>query len=166
MRLQSTKCLVGNSITDGLKSRLMQYLKQMVEDNVLFTKVISKFKPVTFMYRKYQYTSSQDPPGLGYGPSTTYSMAVTGWEAIASSFLPMAVARDMTSYVSYQIPSRWHDQCYITEYIIYQWYKSGCTLVPGSPFGSPKDGELKYPTSQQSHCDTSQGSSGHLCSFQ
>ena len=26
MQLQSTKCLVGNSIVDGLKSRLMQYL--------------------------------------------------------------------------------------------------------------------------------------------
>ena len=39
---------MGNSIIDGLKSRLMQYLKHVVEDNVLFTKVISKFKPVTF----------------------------------------------------------------------------------------------------------------------
>ena len=37
MRLQSAKCLVGNSITDGLKSRLMQYLKHVVEDDVLFT---------------------------------------------------------------------------------------------------------------------------------
>ena len=47
MQLQSAKCLVGNSIIDGLKSRLMQYLKHVVEDDVLFTKVISKFKPVT-----------------------------------------------------------------------------------------------------------------------
>ena len=38
---------MGNSIIDGLKSRLMQYLKHVVEDDVLFTKVISKFKPVT-----------------------------------------------------------------------------------------------------------------------
>ena len=38
MWLQSTKCLVGNSIIDGLKSRLMQYLKHVVEDDVLFTK--------------------------------------------------------------------------------------------------------------------------------
>ena len=37
MRLQSAKCLVGNSITDGLKSRLTQYLKHVVEDDVLFT---------------------------------------------------------------------------------------------------------------------------------
>ena len=29
---------MGNSIIDGLKSRLMQYLKHMVEDDVLFTK--------------------------------------------------------------------------------------------------------------------------------
>ena len=49
MRLQSAKCLVGNSIIDGLKSRLMQYLKHVVEDDVLFTKVISKFKPITFV---------------------------------------------------------------------------------------------------------------------
>ena len=37
MRLQSAKCLVENSITDGLKSRLTQYLKHVVEDDVLFT---------------------------------------------------------------------------------------------------------------------------------
>ena len=48
MRLQSAKCLVGNSIIDCLKSRLMQYLKHVVEDDVLFTKVISKFKPTTY----------------------------------------------------------------------------------------------------------------------
>ena len=42
---------MGNSIIDGLKSRLMQYLKQVVEDDVLFTKVISKFKPVTVTQR-------------------------------------------------------------------------------------------------------------------
>ena len=28
---------MGNSITDGLKSRLTQYLKHVVEDDVLFT---------------------------------------------------------------------------------------------------------------------------------
>ena len=50
MQLQSAKCLVGNSIIDGLKSRLMQYLKHVVEDDVLFTKVISKFKPVTVIF--------------------------------------------------------------------------------------------------------------------
>ena len=62
MRLQSTKCLVRNSIIDGLKSRLMQYLavtltarwfvleKHVVEDDVLFTKVISKFEPVTLVW--------------------------------------------------------------------------------------------------------------------
>ena len=60
MQLQSTKCLVGNSIIDGLKLRLVQYLavtltarwfvseKHIVEDDVLFTKVISQFAPVTY----------------------------------------------------------------------------------------------------------------------
>ena len=52
MQLQSAKCLVGNSIIDGLKSRLMQYLKHVVEDDVLFTKVISKFKPVTLLMHR------------------------------------------------------------------------------------------------------------------
>ena len=28
---------MGNSITDGLKSRLTQYLKHVIEDDVLFT---------------------------------------------------------------------------------------------------------------------------------
>ena len=51
MRLQSTKCLVENSIIDGLKSRLMQYSKHVVEDDGLFTKVISKFKPVTVKWQ-------------------------------------------------------------------------------------------------------------------
>ena len=55
MRLQSAKCLVENSIIDGLKSRLMQYLKHVVEEDVLFTKVISKFKPVTVHW---------PPPGI------------------------------------------------------------------------------------------------------
>ena len=40
---------MGNSIIDGLKSRLMQYLKYVVEDDVLFTKVMSKFEPVTLL---------------------------------------------------------------------------------------------------------------------
>ena len=40
---------MGNSIIDGLKSRLMQYLKHVVEDDVLFTKVISKFESVTLI---------------------------------------------------------------------------------------------------------------------
>ena len=62
MRLQSTKCLVGNPIIDGPKSRLMQYLKHMVEDDVLLTKVISKFKPVTLLSRMFSrlyYWSTQ-----------------------------------------------------------------------------------------------------------
>ena len=41
--------LLETSITDGLKSRLMQYLKHVVEDDVLFT---SKFEPVTFKWVK------------------------------------------------------------------------------------------------------------------
>ena len=57
MRLQSAKCLVGNSIIDGLKSRLMQYLKHVVEDDVLFTKVISKFKPVTSTSSENAYST-------------------------------------------------------------------------------------------------------------
>ena len=45
-------------------------------------------------------------PGLGYGPLTASGMAVTGWEAIGSSFPPTAVARDVMSYASYRIPGR------------------------------------------------------------
>ena len=40
-------------------------------------------------------------PGLGYGPLTASGMAVTGWEAIIGSFPPTAIARDVTSYMSY-----------------------------------------------------------------
>ena len=55
---------MGNSIIDGLKSRLMQYLaitlttswfvseKHVVEDDVLFTKVISKFEPITLHWKQ------------------------------------------------------------------------------------------------------------------
>ena len=58
------------------------------------------------MHRKYQCTSSQGPPGLGYGPLTVSGMAVTGQEAIIGGFPPMAIARDVMSYASYQIPGR------------------------------------------------------------
>ena len=53
------------------------------------------------MYQKYRFTGSQGPSGPGYGPLTAYGMAIMGREAIASSFLPMAVAQDMMSYASY-----------------------------------------------------------------
>ena len=63
---------------------------------------------LTFMHQNNRCTSSQGPPGLGYGPLTPCGMAVTVREAITSSFPPMAIAREVTSYALYQIPERWH----------------------------------------------------------
>ena len=77
---------------------------------------------------------SQGPLGLGYGPPNATVWLLRASKAIARGFPPMAVARDMTSYASYQISSRCRMRCYITTYIMYRWYKSGCNPVLGSSF--------------------------------
>ena len=45
------------------------------------------------MHQKYQCTSSQGLPGLGYGPLTASGLAVTGWEAIVDGFPPRPLPR-------------------------------------------------------------------------
>ena len=94
---------------------------------------------------RHQCTGSQGPPGLGYGPPIAALWLLWAGKAITRGFPPTAVARDMTSYASYQISGRWHMQHYITTYIIYQQYKSGCNPMPGSPFASLAARDLSTP---------------------
>ena len=56
---------------------------------------------LTFVHWSHQCTSSQGPPGLGYGPSEAVVWPLQAGKAIAEGFLPTAVARDVMSYVSY-----------------------------------------------------------------
>ena len=106
---------------------------------------------LTFMHRSIQCTGSQGPPGLGYGPPNAVVWLLLAGKAIAGGLLPTAVSWDVTSYVSYRISGRWHIQCYVTVYVMYWWYKSGCNPVLGSPFASPVAGDLSTPFSQLSH---------------
>ena len=112
-------------------------------------------------------TGSQGLPGLGYGPPVAAVWLPQAGKAIAGGLLPTVVGRDMTSYASYWTTGRWHVRCYITVYVIYWQYKSGCNPVLGSPFASPVAGDLSTPFSQLSHCNPlSRALAGHPWSFQ
>ena len=100
---------------------------------------------LTFVHWSHRCTGSQGPPGLGYGPPNAAVWPLRAGKAIARGFLPMAVARDVMSYVSYQISGRWRMQCYITAYVMYRRYKSSCNPVQGSPFASLVAGDLSTP---------------------
>ena len=97
-------------------------------------------RTLTFVHRSHWCTGSQGPPGLGYGPPKAIVWLLQAGKAIAEGFLPMAVARDVMSYMSYLISGRWHIQCYVTVYVMYWRHKSGSSTR-----------RLKYPTSQLSH---------------
>ena len=56
---------------------------------------------LTFVHWSNRCTGSQGPPGLGYGPQKAIVWPPQAGKAIAEGFLPMAVAQDVTSYVSY-----------------------------------------------------------------
>ena len=114
-----------------------------------------------------QCTGSQGLPGLGYSPAVaTVWLPQTG-KVIARGLLPMAVAQDMTSYASYWTTSRWCVRCYITVYVIYWWYKSGCNPILGSPFASPVARDPSTPFSQLSHHNSlSWALAGYPWSFQ
>ena len=118
---------------------------------------------LTFVHRSHWCTGSQVPRGLGYGLPNAAVWLLWAGKAIARGFSPMAVARDVRSYASCQISGRWRMRCYVTIYVMYRWYKSGCNPVPGSPFASPVAGDFKYPTSQLSHRNSlSQALARHL----
>ena len=106
---------------------------------------------LTFVHWNAQCTSSQGPPGLGYGPPVATVWLPWADKAIAGGLPPMAIAWDVMPYASYQTTGRWCVWCYVTVYIICWWYKSGCNPVPGSPFASPVAGDLSTPFSQLSH---------------
>ena len=97
---------------------------------------------LTFVYRSTLFTGSQGPPGLGYGPPHATVWPLQASKATVGGLLLTTVARDVMSYASYQISGRWCIWCYITIYIMYWQYKSGCNPVPGSPFASPVAGDL------------------------
>ena len=84
---------------------------------------------LTFVHQSHLCTGSQGPLGLGYGPPNAAVWLLRAGKAITGGFSPMAVARDVMSYVSYRISSRWHMRCYVTAYIIYRQYKSGYNPV-------------------------------------
>ena len=146
---------------------------QTVIRSILFSSVVGCFYMCngvkgapTFVHRSAQCTSSQGPPGLGYGPPVAAVWLPQASKVIARGLPPMAVARDMMSYVSYWTASRWHVRYYITVCIMYWWYKSGCNPIPGSPFASPVAGDLSTPFSQLSHRNPlSQALAGHPWSF-
>ena len=88
---------------------------------------------LTFVHQSARCTGSQGLPGLGYGPPVAAVWLPWAGKAIIGGLLPMAIARDVTSYTSYRTTSRWCVQCYVTVYIIYGQYKSSCNPVPRSP---------------------------------
>ena len=92
-------------------------------------------EPLTFMHWRTQCTSSQGPLGLGYGPPKAMVWLLQAGKAITRGLPPTAVAWDVTSY---QISGRWHTRRYVTVYVIYRQYKSGCNPVPGSPTRNPE----------------------------
>ena len=91
---------------------------------------------LTFVHQSTQCTGSQGPPGLGYSPPNATVWLLWAGKVIARGLPPTAVAWDMMSYTSYQISKRWHIWCYVTIYIMYWQYKSGCNPVLGNAFGS------------------------------
>ena len=105
----------------------------------------------TFVHRSARCTGSQGPPGLGNGPPVAAVWLPRAGKAITGGLPPTVVARDVMSYASYRTTSRWCVRCYITIYVIYWQYKSGCNPVPGSPFASPVARDLSTPFSQLSH---------------
>ena len=117
---------------------------------------------LTFVHQSTRCSGSQGPLGLGYGPPNATVWLLQAGEAIARGLLPTAVARDVTSYASYRISSRWCIRCYVTVYVMYWWYKSSCNPILGSPFASLVAGDLSTPFSQLSHCNSlSQALAGH-----
>ena len=106
---------------------------------------------LTFVHQSTWCPGSQGPLGLGYSPPNAAVWWLRAVEAIARGLLQMAVARDMMSYASYRISGRWCIWCYVTIYIMYWWYKSGCNPVLGSPFASAVARDLSTPFSQLSH---------------
>ena len=96
------------------------------------------------MYRSTRFIGSQGPSGLGHGPLTATVWLLQAGKVIVVGLLPMAVTQVVTSYASYRISGRWHIRYYVTVYVMYRWYKSGCNPIPGSPFASLVAGD-KYP---------------------
>ena len=66
---------------------------------------------LTFVHQSTWCPGSQGPPGLGYSPPNAVVWLLRACEAIARGLLPTAVARDVMSYASYRISSRWCIQC-------------------------------------------------------
>ena len=103
---------------------------------------------MTFLLQSDWCVGSQVPLGPGYSLISATVCRLWAGKAIAGGTLPTVVARDVTSYTSYQTYGRRCMRSFVTAYVIYWWYKSGCTPVPGSLFVAPVARELKYPTSQ------------------
>ena len=120
---------------------------------------------LTFVHRSHWCTGSQGPLGLGYGPPKAVVWPLRASRAIAEGFPPTAIAWDVTSYVSYWISGRWRIRCYVTVYVMYWRYKSGCNPVPGSPFASPVAGDLSTPLASWVTVIISQALIGCLWSF-
>ena len=100
---------------------------------------------LTFVHQNTWCIGSQGLLGLGYSPPVAAVCLPRAGKVIASGLPPLAIAQDVTSYASYQITGRWRVQSYVTIYVIYWWYKSGCNPIPGSPFASPVAGDLSTP---------------------
>ena len=100
---------------------------------------------LTFVHWSTQCTGSQGPLGLGYSPPSVAVWLLWAGKVIVVGLLPTTVTWDVTSYASYRISSRWHIQCYVTVYVMYRQYKSGCNPVPGSHFASPVAGDISTP---------------------
>ena len=98
---------------------MLQNRCKSYRDYFLFTCVTVKRHALTFRHRRYRCTGSQGLPDLGYGPLIAVVWLLRAGKAIAGGFPPTAIARDVTSYTSYRIPSRWRIQCYVTIYVIY-----------------------------------------------
>ena len=56
---------------------------------------------LTFVHQSHRCTDSQGPLGLGYSPPHATVWPLQAGKAIARGFLPMAIAWDVTSYMSY-----------------------------------------------------------------
>ena len=100
---------------------------------------------LTFVHWSTRFTGSQGPSGLGYGPLTAAVWLLWASKVIVVGLLPMAITQDVTSYASYRISGRWRIRYYITIYVMYRQYKSGCNPVLGSPFASPVAGDISTP---------------------
>ena len=100
---------------------------------------------LTFVHWSTWCTGSQGPSGLGYSPPSATVWLLRASKVIIVGLLSTTVTQDMTSDTSYRISGRWRIQCYVTVYVMYRQYKSGCNPVLGSPFASLVARDISTP---------------------